>query len=286
MSDQIKKGTVLSALMWASNELRGAGIETYRLDAELLLSDVLKLNRVQLYMNFDRPMNQDEKERFFSLVKRRIKREPIAYILNYKEFMSLKFFVDRNVLIPRPETECLVEWLIKNAGLKSETKVLDLGTGSGCIAASLLNNTQIEGIYISDISEGALEVARKNMSLLCSNKKFQIIRSSLFERIDEGYFDLIVSNPPYIRKGLFASLMPEITEFEPRIALDGGENGDDIILKLIDEAYNHLKTGGILIFEHSEDFSPDINLIKDRYEYLYHGKDYSGRERFSVLKRL
>jgi release factor glutamine methyltransferase len=215
MSERIKKGTVLSALMWASNELRLAGIESNRLDAELLLGEVLSLNRLQLYLNYDRPMNMDEKERFFALVKRRKRRVTIAYILNSKEFMSQTFYVDRNVLIPRPETECMVEWILKDVNLSADSKVIDVGTGSGCIAISILNNSPLLSIYASDVSEEALKVARRNFDTLCTGRKFYLINSSLFEKIDEFEFDLIVSNPPYIKSGILTSLMPVISEFEP-----------------------------------------------------------------------
>ncbi len=285
MSEKIRKGTVLSALMWASGEFRAAGIESFRLDAELLLSCVLGLSRVQLYINYDRPMNEDEKERFLSLVRRRQKREPVAYILNRREFMSLNFYVDRNVLIPRPETECMVEWIIGNGGIQGESRILDVGTGSGCIAVSLLRNTPANEIFASDIDEKALGVSERNFGLLCQDKRYMLIHSSLFENISAGEFDIIVSNPPYIKRNSLRSLMPEITEFEPRIALDGGENGDAIINRLIEGAYDNLRNGGLLIFEHGDDFVLNEELIKGRYDLLYRGKDYSGRDRFIVLRK-
>lgn len=286
MSGQVKKGTVLSALMWAVNEFKSAKIESNRLDAELLLAEVLSLNRLQLYLNYDRPMNMDEKERFFALVKRRIRREPIAYILNRKEFMSHTFYVDRNVLIPRPETECMVEWILKDANLSADSKVIDVGTGSGCIAISILNNSPLLSIYASDVSEEALKVARRNFDTLCTGRKFYLINSSLFERIDEFEFDLIVSNPPYIKSGILKSLMPEISEFEPKLALDGGESGNDVIERLINESYSRLKKGGILVFEHSDDFVIDEDIIDGRYEKLFLGKDYSNKNRFIALRRI
>ncbi|MGC9042923.1 MAG: peptide chain release factor N(5)-glutamine methyltransferase [Myxococcota bacterium] len=286
MSEQIKKGTVLSALMWAINEFKSTGIESFRLDAELLLSEVLSLSRVQLYINYDRPMNMDEKEKFFAFVRRRKKREPVAYILNRKEFMSQTFYVDRNVLIPRPETECMVEWILKEVRLSEDSKVIDIGTGSGCIAISILKNSPLSTIFASDISEKALMVARRNFETLCSEKRFSLIQASLLEGVDESNFDLIVSNPPYLRRWVLKNLMPEISEFEPMLALDGGESGDEIIYRLIEEAYFHIKEGGILVFEHGDDFVINKDIIHRRYEILFSGKDYSNRNRFLALRRV
>ncbi len=286
MSGQIKKGTVLSALMWAASELRTAGIESSRLDSELLLSEVLGLSRVQLYINYDRPMNQDEKERFLALIKRRQKREPVAYILGRKEFFSLQFYVDRNVLIPRPETECMVEWILSNAGLNEESRLIDVGTGSGCIAVSVLRNSSVREIFVSDISQEALAVAERNLKILCPDKKYFAIRSSLFENVRDSGYDLIVSNPPYIRTELLKSLSPDITEFEPRIALDGGRDGNEIILRLIEESHRYLRDKGLLVFEHSEEFGLREDILRDRFGVVFLGRDYSGRPRFTVLKKL
>lgn len=286
MSENVKKGTVLSALMWASEELKSVGIESFRLDAELLLSEVLRLSRVGLYLNFDRPMNKDEKERFFSLIKRRIKREPVAYILNRKEFMSVELYVDKNVLIPRPETECMVEWIIKNANLTSESKVIDVGTGSGCIAIALLKNLPINHIYISDVSEGAIDVAERNIKTLSADKTFSKYVTSLLDGIEEYDFDLLVSNPPYISRSDLTKLMTDIIEYEPRMALDGGEGGEEIINRLIEEAYAHIKKDGLLVFEHGDGYRLDHGKIEGRYQAIYRGKDYSGSDRFMVLKRL
>jgi len=286
VSQNIKKGTVLSALMWASEEFRSAGIESYRLDAELLLSEVLKISRVGLYLNFDRPMNKDEKERFLSLVRRRIKREPVAYILNRKEFMTVELYVDNNVLIPRPETECLVEWILKNVQIGSESRVIDIGTGSGCIAIALLKYTPIKHIYITDVSEGALAVAERNIKTIVNDKQYTRYLTSLMDGINEWEFDIVVSNPPYIKRGELKELMPDIIEYEPRLALDGGERGDEIITKLIAEAHLHLKKEGLLIFEHGDDYNIDEGLINGKYELVHKGKDYSNRNRFVVLKKI
>ncbi|MCX7943963.1 MAG: peptide chain release factor N(5)-glutamine methyltransferase [Deltaproteobacteria bacterium] len=286
MTHRLEKGTVLSALMWGSSELKGAGIESFRLDSEILLSEVLGLSRIQLYINYDRPMNQREKERYFLMIKRRKRREPIAYILNKKEFMSLQFYVDRRVLIPRPDTECMVEWLLKSVEISKNDKILDLGTGSGCIAVSILRNTSLKRIFVSDISEEALLVADRNLKVLCPDKEYILIHSSLFEKFSDSDFDLIISNPPYIKREDLRLLAPEITEFEPIVALDGGDSGDEIVNRLILESYSYLRRGGLIIFEHSEDFVLLENLIKDRFSVVHLGRDYSNRYRFTVLRRL
>ncbi|MCX7958055.1 MAG: peptide chain release factor N(5)-glutamine methyltransferase [Deltaproteobacteria bacterium] len=199
--------------------------------------------------------------------------------------MSMPFYVDKNVLIPRPETECMVEWILKNADIHPESRILDLGTGSGCIAATILKNTALNEIFISDISQEALNIAEINLKSLCPEKRYTAVKSSLFENIQEMDFDLIVSNPPYIKRELLKSLMPEITEFEPRIALDGGDSGDEIIHNLITESAGHLKKDALLVFEHSEDFNLKQDIVKDRFEVFILGRDYSDRYRFTVLKR-
>lgn len=286
MNNPPRRGTVISALMWAREELKSAGIESSRLDAEILLSEVLGLERLGIYLNFDRPIGREEKLRFLSFIKRRRQREPLAYIINRKEFMSLELFVDKNVLIPRPETECMVEWIISNIPLSENSRVMDVGTGSGCIAASLLKYTPILHIFASDIELSALRVAEKNLEPLKMEKSYTLFNTSLFDDIEIRDLDLIVSNPPYIRSGDIPHLMPEISQHEPRVALDGGEGGDDIIYKLIADAHLHLREGGILIFEHREDFILDKTVIERHYHLLYTGCDYSRKNRFTALKRL
>lgn len=286
MNDPPKRGTVLSALMWAREELTSAGIETSRLDAEILLSEVLRLERLGIYLNFDRPISREEKIRFLSLIKRRRQREPVAYIINRKEFMSLDLFVDRNVLIPRPDTECMVEWIINNIPLSENSRVMDVGTGSGCIAASLLKYTPILHIFASDIELSALMVAEKNLELLKMGKSYTLFNTSIFDDIEIKDLDLIVSNPPYIRSGDIPHLVPEISQYEPVVALDGGESGDDIIYRLIADAHLHLREGGVLIFEHRDDFILDRTVIKGHYHLLYSGCDLSQKNRFTALKRL
>jgi len=238
--------TVLKVLQWTAGYLREKGIEESRLDAELLLSDALGLDRVGLYLNYDRPLTAAELDLFRKGVSRRAKREPLQYILGRVEFWSLPFVVTPAVLIPRPDTEILVEEALKRAN--AEAAILDVGTGSGAIAVALaheLPEAAVEGV---DISPEALEVASKNARRNGVDGRVRFRKADLGS-LPEGPFDLIVSNPPYIPGGELAALMPEVRDFEPRLALDGGGDGLDCFRLLARQGPSRLRSGGWLLLE-------------------------------------
>ena len=235
----------ISELLYAgSRTLKLKKIKTHQLDSELVLSNVLKKQRENLIINSNEIVTENTILNFKKLITRRANREPLAYILKKKEFWSKEFFVDRNILIPRPETELLCESVIKifkNRNLY----MLDMGTGSGCIILSVLNELKnAKGIGI-DISKKAIEVAKKNSSKLGLNKRVKFFNKSL-EDIYGYKFDLIVSNPPYIRTSQIKSLLVDVKRFEPKIALDGGEDGLDVIKKVIYKSSTILKKLGCL----------------------------------------
>lgn len=221
-------------------------------EAELLFMEILNCQRMSLYLNKDLPLNKDKSSLVASVLKRRIYGEPLQYILGKTEFMGLEFKVGKGVFIPRPETEILVETVIKivvsNKSSVISPKILDLGTGSGNIAVSLtklLPNTEITA---TDISSRALKIARENAELY--KVKINFVKSNLFDTygLKLNTYNLIVSNPPYIPTAEIDNLQPEIN-YEPRIALDGGKDGLDFYRKIVNKAAAYLKEDGYLILE-------------------------------------
>ena len=230
-----------------SKRLKQNKIETHQLDSELVLSSLLKKQRENLLINLNKKVSKNTIDNFEKLIIRRANREPLAYILKKKEFWSKDFFVDRNTLIPRPETELLCESVIRIFKNKN-IHILDIGTGTGCIILSILSEIK-EGKGIGvDVSREAIQVAKKNSNKLGLNKRVKFINKSL-EDIYGYKFDLIVSNPPYIKTSDIKNLSDDIKKFEPKIALDGGKEGLDVIKKVIYKSNTILKKLGMLALE-------------------------------------
>ena len=222
-------------------------IKTHQLDSELVLSNLLKKKREDLLINLNAEVSKNIIDDFEKLIFRRANREPLAYILKKKEFWSKDFFVDRNTLIPRPETELLCESVIKIFKNKN-LYILDMGTGTGCIILSILSEIKgAKGIGV-DVSKKAIIVAKKNSNKLGLNKRVKFINKSL-EDIYNYKFDLIISNPPYIKNSDIKNLSDDVKRFEPRIALDGGKEGLDVIKKVIYKSNTILKRLGMLALE-------------------------------------
>jgi len=243
--------TIGAILKWATDDFRGRGIEQPRLDAEVLLAFALHATRVQLIVDSQRPLVPDELARFRELVKRRRAREPVAYLLGEREFYGRAFRVDRRVLIPRPDTETLVEvGLARTATRSMSARVLDLCTGSGCIAISLALERPTTRVHAADIDAGALLVARANAHRLGAYR-VSFSQGDLYEGLQApfGEFDLIVSNPPYIPTGDLAGLAADVRAFEPTRALDGGDDGLDLLRRVIAGARALLSPGGALAVE-------------------------------------
>ena len=237
----------LELLNSGSHKLKKQKIKTHRLDSEILLSKVLNKSREQILISLNQNMKNKEVFAFDNLIKRRLEKEPIAYIINEKEFWSKKFLVNKNTLIPRPETELLVENLIKNYKNKN-ISLLDVGTGSGCIIISLLSElSNSNGVGI-DISSSALKIAKKNALLHKVENKIRFYNKSIINLFN-CKFDLIVSNPPYIDKKNIKNLDDDIKKYEPLIALNGGNDGLDVIKKVIYKAKEILKINGKLAIE-------------------------------------
>jgi release factor glutamine methyltransferase len=242
--------TVESLLRWATEDFRARGIESPRLDAELLLARALGATRIQLVVNAKRPLAEGELGAMRELVKRRRGREPIAYILGEREFYGRTFRVDRRVLVPRPDTETLVSVaLARTRAVSLSMRALDLCTGSGCVAVTLGRERPTASVFASDISVDALEVAREN-ALRLGAYKVALRQGDLYAAVEaERRFDLVTANPPYIQSDEMASLMPDVRDHEPRLALEGGDDGLTLLRRIVSEAPVHLTAGGVLAVE-------------------------------------
>lgn len=253
-----KTWTIGSLIAWAADDFRSRGIENPRLDAEVIVAHALSCTRMQLIIDSQRPLLGDELTNLRELVKRRRAREPVAYLQGHREFYGRPFRVDARVLIPRPDTETLVDVALARTANKSlSMRALDMCTGSGCVGITLARHRPTCTMVLSDVSEAALEVARENAHRLGAHN-ITLLCGDLFEALS-GYvksvppalrtFDLITANPPYIPSAEVETLVPDIRSFEPRIALDGGANGLDFVKRIVKEARKYLAPSGVLALE-------------------------------------
>tara|TARA_B100002051_G_scaffold264320_1_gene289018 strand:- start:62 stop:904 length:843 start_codon:yes stop_codon:yes gene_type:complete len=223
-------------------------VKSYNLDSEILLSSSLKLDRSQLLLNLDKIIENKEKEIFFNFIDRRSRNEPVAYITGYKEFWKSKFKVDKNVLIPRPDTETLIEQVLNELNINSSKKILDIGTGSGCIIISILKERKrCYGVGI-DISKNAVKLANYNAKIQHIDNRIKFLNSDIDNFCVDKY-DLIISNPPYIKQREINSLEKDIKNHEPRVALDGGIDGYKKIRLIIEKSSTLIKKKGKLFLE-------------------------------------
>jgi len=237
--------TILKVLTWTTGYLLEKGVENARREAEWLLCAATGLDRVGLYLHFDKPLHDDELAAYRSMVTRRGKREPLQYILGTQEFDGLTFMVSPAVLIPRYDTETLIETALSH--VPGTGRILDIGTGSGCIAIALAKRLPEAVVSAVDLSSDALTLARSNAAQHGVDVTF--LQGSFFEPVAGQRFDLIVSNPPYIRSVDLGTLQTEVRDFEPRLALDGGDDGLDAYRVLVAEAPQYLEPGGWLLLE-------------------------------------
>jgi len=248
--------TLLESLNQTTKYLKDHQIESPRLDAELLLARSLNLSREGLYRNFHSPLEEREKETLEKMIQRRISGEPLQYILEHQEFWSIDFKVDPRVLIPRPETELLVEQsllILSENSLRGIPSVLEIGTGSGAIAIALAKEVKNIFLVATDISRDALDLAKENAEAAGVQHQIEFVNGDLFGPLrsskEEGPFDLILSNPPYIVHPEIGSLAKEVRDYEPTIALDGGEDGLEFYRRIISGAPFYLREGGWLLLE-------------------------------------
>jgi len=259
---------VMDALLRASRLLSGLGVENARLDAELLLAHALGTSRETLYAKLQEPLEAEEERRFGRLIERRGRGEPLQYLLGYREFWSIPIRVDPRALIPRPETEHLVEQALELLAIRPEAGsrlVLDLGTGSGAVAVAVARERADAVVVATDISLDALRLARENAVRAQVGDRIGFLQGDLFEAFrspeDAGPFDLILSNPPYVARGEIDRLSTEVKDHEPRQALDGGEDGLDFYRRIVSKAPLFLKEGGWLLLEVGEGQSEHVSSL-------------------------
>lgn len=268
-----KTWTVLELLTWTTDYFKRSGIESARLDAEVLLAHALETQRLRLYIDYEKPVLQEERDAFRALVQRRAQdRIPVSQLLGEREFWSLPFKVTGDVLTPRPETETLVEWALSKANeasqesaqapeKKGKLRILDIGTGSGAIPLALASELPYAELVATDLSSVALQIASENADELRMGERIRFVEGDLFEPLKKEPakepFDLIVSNPPYVARADEGSLPPELAH-EPEMALFAGPDGLDVIRRLVAEAGDHLSSGGWLGIELSPEQADEV----------------------------
>ena len=276
--------TIKEILIKYSKELEEIS-STPRLDVETLLQKVLGVDRLYILLNLDRVLSNDEEQLFNKFIEERLNNRPIAYIVGNREFMGLDFYVQEGVLIPRPDTEILVEEVIELAKDKGKVNILDIGTGSGAITVSLakyLENAKVTSVDISDI---ALEIGKRNAMKNNVVDRIDFIKSDLFSALDKNVkFDIIVSNPPYIKREVIETLDKQVKDFEPYNALEGGIDGLDFYRAITTQAKDFLKEGGILAYEVGHDQSEDVSKLMeiDGYTNIYTRKDLQQIDRVVI----
>ena len=260
--------------------------DTPRLDVELLLKRALgDVDSMYIRMYLDKELSEDQEKYFLEMMKDRLNQRPIAYILGNREFMGLDFFVKEGVLIPRPDTETLVEEIINICNNKTGLNILDIGTGSGAITVSLAKYLDKSHIVSVDISDIALEIASKNAVSNKVDERIDFIKSDVFSNVSrENKFDIIVSNPPYIKKSDIDGLDRQVKDFEPYNALEGGEDGLDFYRKITRESREFLNENWILAYEVGHDQASDVSKIMQQngFKGIYTKSDLQGFERVVI----
>ena len=285
--------SIREALTAGVEVLSAAGIESARLDAEVLLRHALSIDRTELYLRLDDPISDQHRRALRSFLQRRMRHEPVAYITAHQEFWSLDFRITPDVLIPRPETERLVETALEAASefpADLPVRILDVGTGSGVLAVSLAKELPQAQVFASDISSAAVAVARANAVRHGLSERINFVVGDLFEGIHANRpFTVILANPPYVRSRELPALQPEIKEWEPYLALHGGTDGLEIYHRIASQAYSYLVPGGVLLLEIGFDMARDVlNLFSgaSNYEVARIIRDYAARDRVFAVRRI
>ena len=274
--------SVRRVLGWAADDLKRRGNDGARLEVELLLGRVLGLDRIGLIMQSERALTPSELATFRELFKRRRAGEPVAYLLGEREFYGILLRVDARVLIPRPDSERLVEVALERTRLRSmRGMALDLCTGSGCVAIAFARQRPTWSVTGSDISEDALQVARGNAHRTGAVRNLRLLQGSLFAAVPGERFDLISGNPPYIPSAEIAGLPVDVRDFEPRLALDGGADGLELVREIAAQAASHLTLGGLLALEIGADQgAAALAILQQRgYTEVELARDLGGRDR-------
>jgi len=281
--------TVRRILDWTTGHLKTHGSDSPRLDAEILLAHARQCRRIDLYTGFDSPLTDSEREKMRDLVRRRAKAEPVAHLVGYREFFSLRFRVTADVLVPRPDTETLLVELLNAIDQQPTPQVLEIGPGSGCVCIAAAVNAPTSQWTAIEISPPALAIARENAATHKVAERIEFLEGDLFAPLSAArQFDAIVSNPPYIGDEEMPGLDPDVRLHEPALALRGGKEGLDVIRRLITEAPAHLKPGGWLLLEIGESQGPAVSeLVERSSQYSEHRlvRDLAGHDRVLRAKR-
>lgn len=274
---------VLEAIKLSADYLQKYNIESPRLNAELLLAEILNCKRFDLYLTYDKPLSNDEIIKYREFLKRRSNREPLQYIVGHLEFYGYKYFVNPSVLIPRPETELLVESVLKCYTVNDEIRIMDIGVGSGNISISLLKNLPCSSVVGIDVSDEALPVAYKNAVENHVSDKLELIKFDILQDDYKtlGKFDLIISNPPYISQEDFNNLEPELKVYEPAISLTDYANGYSFYKRIIDISEGLLNPQGKLFFEIGKGQHEIVKgmMLQNGFKGITVVKDYSQTDR-------
>ena len=272
-------------LRYGKGKLKKQKVEDASIISRILMQYVLKIDRNKLIINKNDNVDINKENEYKEYIEEIIKGKPVQYITNNQEFMRLNFYVDENVLIPQPDTEILVEEVIKSIDIKENIEILDMCTGSGCIGISLAKNIENTKVTLVDISKEAIEIAKKNAIQNGVENKVTFIQSDMFENV-KGKFDIIVSNPPYIKTDIIQTLDKQVQN-EPHIALDGGEDGLDFYKILINEAHKYLKKDGKIFLEIGYDQKQEIESLAKQskhYKKIETIKDLSQNDRVIILE--
>jgi release factor glutamine methyltransferase len=276
-----ERWTVLKVIQWTAEHLQKKGVDNPRLEAEVLLAHLLGIDRMGLYLNYDRPLKEGERTAYREMIQRRTAGEPIAYIVGYKEFWSMRFEVSPESLIPRPETEHLVEEAVRiGKGLEPPLRALEIGYGSGAVAIVLAKELEGAQIVATDISPGACSLARVNAKAHGEEGRIKFVLGGLFPS-GEGPFNLICSNPPYIPTAEVLTLAPEVRDYEPLTALDGGEDGLRFFREIAKGASGFLVSGGWLLLEMGQGQAAQVAAILQEQGFMHSDliPDYAGIKR-------
>lgn len=269
------------------NILKEQNFDTYSLDVEVLLMEVTGFTKTQLYINSEYKLSNEEFEKFEKFFKRRLKKEPIAYIIGKCEFMGLDFYLNNDTLIPRPDTEILVEKAIEIINFNNIRNGVDVGTGSGAIAISIAKYCPLIKMTAIDINENALLKAKENAFKNQTLDKISFVKSDLFQNINES-FEIIISNPPYIKTNYIEELEDNVKLYEPIRALDGGEDGLIFYEKITEKSKNYLKTNGYLIYEIGYDQAESVKeiMLRNNFVNIEVLKDLAGLDRVIFGKKI
>ena len=278
---------IQSAIIIGANILKNKSINSAKLDSEILLATAIGKDRKHIILNYNQNIKENDLKYFQKLINKRSYREPIAYLINKKYFWKYKFFVTRDTLIPRPDTELIVEQILKLTKLKATMKILDIGVGSGCILLTILKERKsFYGVGV-DISKKCLNISKINAKNLKVGSRVKFFKSDV-DKFDQGKYDLIVSNPPYIKKFDLKYLEKDIANFEPKLALDGGLDGLSEIRRVITKSSELIKKNGKFVLEFGFDQKNKvINLLKDKGFYINNiSKDLANNDRCIVSTKI